>query len=159
MVRRAIARERVHMPLERARNDLLKTVAKLAPDVLRELADVPAPGGPTLGEWAAKWNLDAPWVLAVARNTLELWRFWPAGRGRQWDANHAETGELVPERGRLPKRPAELLIRSAHLEWWVRARVLHQKYETIACLANVAELDSIGRAVRAFEKKIVRNVP
>ena len=88
--------------VEAAKNELLRTVARIAPSVLRDLANVVLGDERALIAWADRANLNAPWVLIVARNTLDLWRAWPASRGSRWDANHDEVGELLPTSGRNP---------------------------------------------------------
>lgn len=147
-VRRAVARERVSWPLRQAQNEFLAAVARLAPGVLRDLSEV-QDGRLTLRSWAEKWRLNADWVLAVARNTLVHWREWPQARGRKWDENHDEQGELLPMRGRLPRRPPEILIRPEHLDFLVRRRCLKQKYSEITDPPETAR-----KAVRNLARRL-----
>jgi hypothetical protein len=148
-VRRALAMVRVHIQIDRARSHLLDVVARLAPDVLRELAAMPSSDPVAVQHWAIKWGIDAPWVLTVARNTLTLWAAWPAGRGRVWDRNHTDTGALLPTSGRLPKRPGEMLVRRDAFEHFVKRRVLKLPYRKI----TLAE-ETSRKAVQSIEKQL-----
>jgi hypothetical protein len=147
-IRGALARELVSDPLTRARDAFLDTVARVAPDVLVSLADVDDAAG--LHVWARTWALDAPWILVVARNTLALWRAWPAARGHQWDRNHHDTGaQVIGPRGRRPRRPAEVLIRADHVEWLVRARVLH-----VPCREITTPQQTAQKAVTTLARRL-----
>lgn len=114
---------------ERARLVELEAAAQPSPDrrARREVNE----RAPVL-QWARHYGLDAPWALVVVRQTLDLWDRWPAGRGRVWDRNLANTGALIPASGRLPKRPAERTFRPEHFDWTVRRVVLREPSDTIA---------------------------
>jgi len=155
-VRRAFARSRVTFPIDAARRHLLATVARLAPNVLTELAMVDDPTSlkveiddTALIAWAERTGIDAPWLRIVARSTIRLWRALPAARGSTWDDNLVNKGFLIPERGRLPQRPPEILIRPEHFEWLVRRRVLRQPYRAITTPEQTAH-----RAVTALARRL-----
>jgi hypothetical protein len=126
------------------------TVAQLAPGVLQDLARVSHEDARAVATWARRWRgMDAPWVRRVAGNTLTLWRAAPALRGRLWDANQHDSGELLPSRGRLPKRPAEWLVRPDHIEWVVRHHVLGETFASITFPAETAR-----KAVHALARRL-----
>ena len=141
-VRRALATMQIAAPLEQARQHFLQTVARLAPHVLRDLAthgDTFDDDDEAVATWARGWSgMDAAWVRIVARHTLTLWRAAPALRGRQWDANQHDRGELLPSRGRLSKRPAEWLVRADHFEWLVSHHVLGRAFAEITMPAETS---------------------
>lgn len=130
-VRRALALERSGWPLELARDHLLRVISELAPDVLTELSKLKAWDEQGISAWSRSFGLEAEWVHVVARSTCRLWAVWPNGRGRVWDFNHTDKGAQVPERGRMPAQPGELLIRQDHFEWFVRRRVLKEPFRSI----------------------------
>jgi hypothetical protein len=125
---RVLARERVAWPLEKARHAFLEAVCQLAPAAM---ADLSTTACDDVSAWAVRWNLDAPWILTVARNTIRAWEAWPHGARLEWDRNHHDVGSIVRARGRLPARPAALTIREEHFYWLVRARVLRESYAKI----------------------------
>ena len=84
-VRRALAREFVTLPLAMARADFLEIAARLQPQVLTTLALAGRQGDPpALDAWADRWQINVPWVLVIARNTVRLWHHWPVAEGRRW---------------------------------------------------------------------------
>lgn len=131
--------------------DLAKVDARLSRAVgqLKQSPRRPIDDGPALERWAKRSGLNAPWVIVAGRNTIALWRAWPARRGKVWDLNLHEEGELVPERGRLPRRPAELLLDPEHFDWLVRRRVLRVKYLDITTPAQTSQ-----RAVSVLARRL-----
>ena len=102
-----------------------------------------------LEKWRAKWDLPS-WALEYARDTLQLWRGWPEGRGQSWSFNRAgAAGELVPETGRPAKRPADLIVPARHFDWLIaheHSGARNQSIITVASDAGVNET-TVRRAV------------
>ena len=103
--RRVVAIDRLTWPIDAARWRLLVRIAELAPQVLQGLSAVDPNDDAEIRAWASRWQLDADWIRIAARNTLSLWKAWPAARGLIWDANLHESGALVSARGLPPRRP------------------------------------------------------
>ena len=121
---RAMALDRVDEPIDRLRMYVLLRIEALAPGVLRDLTTVDPHDQMALDNWIRRTGIDAPWLRTVASNTLVLWESWPGGRGRRFDLNIVNTARFVPERGRRPGRPAEILVRGQHVDWLIENRVL-----------------------------------
>lgn len=134
-LRQVLARENLTAPVDQARMELLRTIERLAPRVLSDLARVELLDGDVddeaIGAWARRYGIDAPWMRIAAKNTLQLWKHWPKGRGRRFELNLIDSGCLVPRPGRLPRRPPELLIRRVHFEWLVRHHCLDESWRRI----------------------------
>lgn len=152
-------------PRDTARVYFLLRVAALERDVLRTLRALDLTtrrrarwrevDDAALAVWAADWHL-APWVLAYARETLRLWRLWPAGRGRAWSPNPDDAGALVPDTGRRPKRPTALLIPRQHFDYLVRARIKRESLGSIARDAGVRHY-AVSTAIRKLAATLDRN--
>jgi len=150
-IRRALAIENATAPLDALRSAFLDEIARVAPDVLRDLATVDRGDDEQLEAWSEQYRLTAPWLLIAAKHTLDLWHAWPKGLGRVWDHNFEDRGVLLASRGRLQARGAELLVRTDHLEWLVRARVLRKPYDTITPDAPQTSSRAVRRLARVLE--------
>jgi hypothetical protein len=172
-IRRALEREWVNWPLDRARDEFLRVVARLAPGVLSDLESVcrrlaradqslkkkpkpvrrPLNWNLLLVPWAKRWRLNQPWVLAVARNTITLWLSWPAATKRGWHLDYVEEGERVPTRSRRPRQPSEMLVRSEHFDWLVQALVLGKHDHEISG-PGAPNRDSVNKANLALRRRL-----
>jgi hypothetical protein len=166
---------------EQAQHIFLLHVAKLAPDVLRTLADVP-PGyhsgidddelnaslapverqpecdEEALAGWAAHWNLSADWCFAHGRATWRMWRRFPNARRTYWSPRDDKKGALYRPR---PGRQAGPMLKSPeHFTWLVRYQVLGDPYLQIASEARkacVALADLLKLGLRPAEKGWTRH--
>jgi hypothetical protein len=81
--------------------------------------------------WARRWNLDCPWMLATARDTLRIWNDLPSIRGRDWDYSYSQNGpedaegQLISNdsRGRRRKFQPEKRRTYRHFTWLVKSQI------------------------------------
>lgn len=122
-----------------ARDKFLARIKESAPQVLeslskepldcfqRDRSDVAAVGG-ELSRWAQRWNLDAPWVIAVGHKTLVMWgafieavRAYPEGY-RTWSM----VGDSRRYQSLSVPKPIDLLYE------WVAENETRKRYLTYA---------------------------
>lgn len=79
-----------------ARWIFLGAVREHGPKVLQDLAELlPSPTDEELGAWASRWHLSEPWVLEVARDSIEWWAV-SKPEPLTWSLIGPEKGALVP---------------------------------------------------------------
>jgi hypothetical protein len=115
-----------------ARWIFLRYVARLAPAVLRELANVPPRDEvddideQALSVWARPWNLTDSWCLAYARSTWRVWQKYPTAVHTYWCDRDDVKGKLYkPRPGLQAPRP---LKNPEHFEQLARYQVLGEPY-------------------------------
>ncbi len=136
-----------------ARLLFLFTVDEVEPSVRQALYRIDSSDGVSLGIWAERWHLSAPWCLAYARETLADRQRFGVGHSCWSDDPADAPGWFEGDAPKTLERRNRLRNRE-HFHWLARAVVKREPYTTIADDAHQAVAtvsDACGRLAEFIE--------
>jgi len=158
-----------HLPWSTAdyRNRVMRLIRQAKPELLQELQTrsegVAEAGLHTVAaDLARAWRLDMPWIVALMRRTVRVWRRSPAMRkARQWAPVLPENGfgsRLRPSRRGVQHRgmkplPGHKVQDVSHFGWWVRYHLLEEGFGAIAA-ADRVETAAVRMAATRIAKEL-----